>query len=90
MLSPHLAKLYGVQTKALLQAAKRNSERFPEDFMFQLSSEEVASLRSQNVTLNKCQEYGFLSTVVKTIQFKSSILNLNEGEGAISAEGRSP
>lgn len=52
MLSTHLAKLYGVQPKALLQAAKRNSERFPEDFMFQLTSGELDSLRSQFVTLN--------------------------------------
>jgi len=37
MLSQHLAELYQVETRALVQAVKRNSERFPEDFMFQLS-----------------------------------------------------
>jgi hypothetical protein len=45
-----LATLYGVATKALNQAVKRNRERFPNDFMFQLTAEEVLSLRSQTVT----------------------------------------
>ena len=45
-----LAKLYGVATKALNQAIKRNRERFPDDFMFQLTTEEVLLLRSQTVT----------------------------------------
>ncbi len=40
MLSPHLAELYGVETKILLQSIKRNMERFPDDFMFQLSPQE--------------------------------------------------
>jgi len=52
MLSYHLADLYEVQVRALLQAVKRNCNRFPEDFMFQLTSAEVESLRSQNVILN--------------------------------------
>jgi hypothetical protein len=47
MLDADLAALYGVQTKVLVQAVKRNLARFPEDFMFQLSSEEWANLRSQ-------------------------------------------
>ena len=47
MLSQHLAKLYNVETRILIQAVKRNIERFPEDFMFQLTLEEVQSLRSQ-------------------------------------------
>lgn len=51
MLSPHLAELYGVEPKALLQAVKRNAERFPSDFMFQLTRQEVTRLRSQIVTL---------------------------------------
>ncbi|MGH2566937.1 MAG: ORF6N domain-containing protein [Bacteroidota bacterium] len=49
MLSPHLAKLYGVETRALNQAVKRNVTRFPADFMFQLSKEEADWLVSQNV-----------------------------------------
>lgn len=51
MLSLHLAELYGVSPKALLQAVKRNLERFPADFMFQITAEELYSLRSQIVTL---------------------------------------
>ena len=50
MLDADLAELYGVQTKVLVQAVKRNLSRFPEDFMFQLSAEEFANLRSQSVT----------------------------------------
>lgn len=52
MLDRDLAKLYGVAAKVLNQAVKRNIKRFPADFMFQLSWEEVESLRSQIVTLN--------------------------------------
>ncbi|MGO9243659.1 MAG: ORF6N domain-containing protein [Verrucomicrobiia bacterium] len=51
MLSPHLAELYGVEPRVLIQAVKRNLERFPDDFMFQLVPQEVAFLRSQIVTL---------------------------------------
>ena len=64
MLDSDLAELYGVNTKVLNQAVKRNRERFPEDFMFQLTPEEAQNLkfhfgtsssepglRSQNVTL---------------------------------------
>jgi hypothetical protein len=50
MLDETLAELYGVQVKVLNQAVKRNVERFPEDFMFQLTSDEVDFLRSQIVT----------------------------------------
>jgi hypothetical protein len=46
-----LAALYGVQVKTLNQAVKRNLERFPEDFMFQVTPEEARFLRSQSVTL---------------------------------------
>ena len=53
ILSPDLASIYGVSTKALNQAVRRNSERFPEDFAFQLTSEEFDFLRSQIVTLEK-------------------------------------
>lgn len=46
MLDRDLAEMYGVQTKALNQAVKRNIDRFPEDFMFQLTSEETQNWRS--------------------------------------------
>ena len=51
MLDSDLAALYQVETKALKQAVKRNIERFPSDFMFELTKEEVECLRSQIVTL---------------------------------------
>jgi len=51
MLDSDLASLYEVETKVFNQAVKRNSERFPEDFMFQLTEKEYESLRSQIVTL---------------------------------------
>jgi hypothetical protein len=52
MLDADLAELYGVQTKVLVQAVKRNIARFPQDFMFQLSADEFTALRSQTVTSN--------------------------------------
>ena len=53
MLDSDLAEFYGVAVKRLNEQVKRNLERFPEDFMFQLSGEEYNLLRSQNVTLEK-------------------------------------
>jgi len=50
MLSVDLAELYGVEPKVLVQAVKRNRERFPEDFMFQLTNQEFTNLKSQFVT----------------------------------------
>jgi len=50
LLDADLAELYGVQTKVLVQAVKRNLERFPDDFMFQLTNQEFNVLRSQIVT----------------------------------------
>jgi ORF6N domain-containing protein len=50
MLDTDLAKLYGVSTKVLNQAVKRNTTRFPGDFIFQLTNEETITLRSQFVT----------------------------------------
>jgi hypothetical protein len=50
LLDADLAALYGVETKVLLQAVKRNLERFPDDFMFQLTNQEFNVLRSQSVT----------------------------------------
>jgi ORF6N domain len=49
MLDADLAQLYGVETRALVQAVKRNQARFPADFMFQLSAQEFANLKSQSV-----------------------------------------
>jgi len=52
MIDSDLAKLYNVETKVLNQAVKRNIDRFPYDFMFQLIKEELEDLRSQIVTAN--------------------------------------
>jgi len=53
LLDADLAALYGVDTRVLLQAVKRNRERFPADFMIQLTAAEWAALRSQIVTLKR-------------------------------------
>jgi len=53
ILDADLAELYGVSTKAFNQAIKRNRDRFPEDFMFQLSASEMEAMRSQFVTASK-------------------------------------
>ncbi len=50
MLDFHLADLYEIETKVLKQAVKRNINRFPNDFMFELTKEEFENLRSQFVT----------------------------------------
>ena len=50
MLSEDLANLYGVEVKVLNRAVKRNIERFPDDFMFQLNKKEAENLKSQIVT----------------------------------------
>ncbi|HNX98027.1 MAG TPA: ORF6N domain-containing protein, partial [Candidatus Aminicenantes bacterium] len=52
ILDEYLAELYEVEIRILNQAVKRNIERFPADFMFQLSEAEAHFLRSQSVTLN--------------------------------------
>ena len=53
LLDADLALLYGVETKILLQAVRRNPDRFPNDFMFQLKDQELRDLRSQIVTSNR-------------------------------------
>jgi hypothetical protein len=55
MLDFHLAELYGTETRALKQAVKRNIERFPSDFMFEINEDEINSLVSQNVIPSKGQ-----------------------------------
>ena len=55
MLDHDLAELYGVQTKALKQAVKRNIDRFPDDFVFLLTDQEFRNLRSQFVTSSRSQ-----------------------------------
>ena len=61
MLDFDLAKMYGVETRVLNQAVKRNIERFPEDFMFQLTKGELEILRSQIVTANDLSSQNVMS-----------------------------
>lgn len=51
LLDSHLAEMYGIETKRLKEAVKRNFKRFPLDFMYQLTKEEYDSLRTQFATL---------------------------------------
>jgi hypothetical protein len=63
ILASDLAEVYGVATKALNQAVKRNAAKFPPDFMFQIEAEEAESLRrsrSQFVTLKRGQNIKYL------------------------------
>jgi hypothetical protein len=79
LLSSELARLYGVAPGVLMQAVKRNLDRFPADFMFHLSAEEWGNLKSQNVTSSwggartapyafTEQGIGMLSSVLKSPQ----------------------
>ena len=63
MLDRDLAALYGVETKNLNKAVQRNLERFPADFMFQLTAEEAESLRFQFGTLKRGQHFKYLPRV---------------------------
>jgi hypothetical protein len=85
MLDRDLAALYGVKTKVLNQAVKRNDRRFPNDFMFQLTNEEALevllitrpSSRSQSVTLKRGKNIKYLPYVFteQGIAMLSSVLN---------------
>ena len=52
MMDSDLAEMYGVETKVLKQAVKRNMDKFPDDFMFEMNDKELTDWRSQNVTSN--------------------------------------
>jgi hypothetical protein len=76
MLDNDLAELYGVPTKALKQAVKRNLKRFPDDFMFILSREEINNLRSQIVTSSwGGSRYLPMAFTEQGVAMLSSILN---------------
>ena len=77
MISPDLAERYQVEPRALIQAVKRNIERFPQDFMFQLTKKEFANLKSQFVIsswggLRRAYPYAFTEQGVAML---SSVLN---------------
>jgi hypothetical protein len=78
MLDAELAALYGVETKVLVQSIKRNLERFPVDFMFQLDVQEYAALRSQFVTSNVGRggrRYAPYAFTEQGVAMLSSVLN---------------
>lgn len=77
MLDNDLAKLYQVETKVLKQAVKRNIERFPEDFMFEITKEESEISRSQIVTLKQGQNIKYLPMAFteQGVAMLSSVLN---------------
>ena len=78
MLDAELAALYGVETKVWVQSIKRNLERFPADFMFQLDTEEFANLRSQFVTSSSGyggRRYAPYAFTEQGVAMLSSVLN---------------
>jgi len=76
MLDFDLAELYNIENKALKQAVRRNTNRFPNDFMFELSEKEFQSLRSQIVTSNRGgSRYMPFAFTEQGIAMLSSILN---------------
>ncbi|MEO5648772.1 MAG: ORF6N domain-containing protein [Ginsengibacter sp.] len=77
MLDRDLADMYDVEVRVLNQAVKRNATRFPDDFMFQISKEEDASLRSQIVILEKGKYSKYLpyAFTEQGVAMLSSVLN---------------
>jgi phage regulator Rha-like protein len=76
MLDRHLAELYGVETKVLKQAVRRNIRRFPEDFMFVLTNQELRNLRSQIVTSSwGGTRYKPMAFTEQGVAMLSSVLN---------------
>ena len=78
LLDRDLAELYGVETKVLKQAVRRNIKRFPDDFMFELSKEEFEDWRSQFVTSNS-DKIGFEVKEPKGCYGKRTRKKLSEG-----------
>ena len=78
MLDRDLAELYGVETRVLKQAVRRNKKRFPDDFMFELSKEEFENWRSQFVTSNRDKmglRYRPMAFTEQGVAMLSSVLN---------------
>ena len=104
ILDNDLAELYGVPVKRLNEQVKRNRERFPADFMFQLTPEELANLKSQIVISSwggarRATQYAFteqgvamLSSVLRSpraVQVNIAIMRLCETEGNVGFTSRS-
>ena len=76
MLDKDLAELYGVEKRVLNQAVKRNARRFPEDFMFELSRQEIKNLKSQIVTSSwGGARKGFSAFTEQGVAMLASVLN---------------
>jgi len=77
MLDADLAELYGVETRVLKQAVRRNKKRFPSDFLFELTKEENRVLRSQNVILKpgKYSKYLPFAFTEQGVAMLSTVLN---------------
>lgn len=89
MLDSDLARLYGVETRVLNQAVKRNIDRFPEDFMFQLTKEDAGNLMSQIATLSKKSQNAIpkddienlkSQIVTSSLRLQNPVLNENIGD----------
>ena len=91
LLDSDLAALYDVPTKVLLQAVKRNIDRFPEDFMFQLTWEEAQNLRSQSVTLNPARSRSQIVTLKRgsNVKYQPYVFT-EQGVAMLSSVLRSP
>ena len=78
MIDRDLAEMYGVQTRRLKEAVKRNIQRFPEDFMFAMNKEELRNWRSQNATSNSAKmglRYPPFCFTEQGVSMLSSVLN---------------
>ena len=81
MLDRDLAELYGVRTKVLNQAVKRNIERFPDRFMFQLGKNDIDNLRLQILSSNEQPDVSVLSHGGHGSSLRSQIVTLNKRQG---------
>lgn len=90
LLDFHLAELYAVETRKLIQAVKRNIDRFPPDFMFQLSKDEFHNLRSQFVTSRQWggRRYRPFAFTEQGVAMLSSVLRSKRAIQAIQPIGK--
>ncbi|OFZ26746.1 MAG: hypothetical protein A2577_00650 [Bdellovibrionales bacterium RIFOXYD1_FULL_36_51] len=77
MLDSDLAELYGVETKALNQAVKRNFSRFPSDFSYQCNNSDLESLRSQFVTANPATHWNYKRRVLPYVFSENGVAMLS-------------
>lgn len=100
ILSSALAQLYGVEPKVLVQAVQRNIDRFPKDFMFQLTKQDVSNLKSQIVTSSwggsrrwatqRLKEYLVQGYTLNQVRFEQNADELEQALALIRKAARSP